>query len=432
MDFEIERLKRFRKLVRYANDNSPYYARVIKENRIDIESSVPEDFPILTKSEAMENFDDIVTDKKITKKKIEEFITVSSDPRELYLNKYTALVTSGSSGEEGYFVSHFKDTLRGLKSVIPVKNSLKFSIILKFISFFIKKRKRIGFAFYGNTGGHFAGYDSATKWPKMLFNVKGFEINDSIQDILSELNKFKPEVVCGYNTMLKILAEEQLNGRLKIHPMFIISSAETVTKEDMIFLSEAFPNSHVISLYASSEHGNMGRSNRDKETMTLYDDKLIFEFFSDHILVTNLCNYTMPLIRYKMMDAIIPVSEKGTYPTIAKNIISRTETKVNFLNASGEEESFTSFITRRFYVKGVKRFQMQVTSNTSFDFPICLESHLTEIQKKDARLEVERKLKKMLSKKNLDNVKFSIKVVDSIPVNKKTRKFQLVVDYRTK
>ncbi len=428
MDFELERLKRFRKLIRYANQNSPYYARIIRENRIDIESSVPEDFPILTKTMAMENFDDIVTDRKITKEKIEEFITTSSDPRELYLNKYTALVTSGSSGEEGYFVSHAKDTFRGLKSLIPTKTSLKFSIILKFISFFIKKKKRIGFAFYGNTGGHYAGYDSATKWPKMLFNVKGFEINDSVNVVLSELNEFQPEVVCGYTTMLKILAEEQASGRLKIKPMFVISSAETVTKEDIDFLSESFPGSYVISLYASSEHGNMGRSNRDKETMSLYDDKLIFEFFEDHVLVTNLCNYTMPLIRYKMADVLTVVSEKHTYPTVVKNLVSRAETKVNFINATGELESFTSFITRRFYVKGVSKFQMQVNSTTSFMFPICLENHLTESERTDAVSKVKARLKEILHRKNLDNVSFEIKIVKDIPVNKKTRKFQLIVD----
>lgn len=428
LDFERDRLKRFRKLVKYANANSPYYAKIIRENCISIDSSVPEDFPVLTKSIAMEHFDDIVTDRKITKKEIEKFVSNSSDPRELFLNKYTALVTSGSSGEEGYFVSHFKDTIRGLSSISPAKASTKISLLINYVRWVFTKRKKPAIAFYGNVSGHYAGYDSAIKWPKLLFNAKGFEINQTVSKTVDDINQFQPNILCGYTTMLKILAEEKLNNNLTISPQVIIATAETVTKDDLIFLNKVFPASHVMSLYASSEHGNMGRSNRDKETMSLFDDKLIFEFFEDHTLVTNLCNYTMPLIRYKMSDVLVPISEKNTYPTIAKNLISRTETKVYFRNSLGETESFTSFITRRFYVKGVSKFQMQVTSDTSFLFPVCLESHLTEEEKSDAIKKVETSLVELLHKKNLDNVSFDVFVVKEIPVNKKTRKFQLIVD----
>ena len=69
-NFESERLKKFRKLVKYANANSPYYAKVIKENGICIDTAVPEDFPVLNKSIVMENFDDIVTDRNIRKKEV--------------------------------------------------------------------------------------------------------------------------------------------------------------------------------------------------------------------------------------------------------------------------------------------------------------------------------------------------------------------------
>ena len=334
--FEEQRLVRFRKLVKHAYKKSPYYTNIIDQHNIDLDSAVPEDFPVLTKSIAMEHFDDIVTDKNITKKSIEEFVNTSSDPKELFLNKYTALVTSGSSGEEGYFVSHVLDTIRGLSSIAPNRHSKKASLVFNYITSFLKRRKRPTVAFYGNISGHYAGYDSATKWPELLFKTKGFEINESVSSTVKDINQFFPDILCAYTTMLKILADEQNNGNLKISPKVVIATAETVTKDDLVFLNKAFPQSHVMSLYASSEHGNMGRSNSDKETMTLFDDKLIFEFYEDHTLVTNLCNYTMPLIRYKMSDVLIPLSEKNTYPTIVKNLVSRTETQVNFKNFFGD------------------------------------------------------------------------------------------------
>lgn len=429
LDFENDRLKKFRKLVKYANANSPYYAKIIRENGISIASSVPEDFPVLTKSIAMENFDDIVTDRNIRKKEVLDFIKKSSDPRDLYLNKYRAVITSGSfgPGKEGYFVSSLKDSLRGIKSILPSKVSRKVSVLWKVFLWFFKKRKRIHYAFYGNVGGHNAGYDMSTKFPALFFNVKGFEINNSIAKTSKELTEFQPEVLAGFTTVLKDLGEEQFKGNLKIHPLFIIASGETVTKQDIEFLSERFPGSHVMSVYTCSEHGNMGRSNLDRETMTLYDDKLIFEFHENHTLVTNLCNYTMPLIRYQMNDVLTPVSEKNTHPTIVKNLVSRSEITVNFINKFGNSENFTSFITRRFYVDGVRKFQMQVTSNKSFIFLACYETHLNETEKKAVLFELEKKLKNLLKIKNLENLSYHIQVVEDIPVDRKTRKFNTIV-----
>lgn len=428
-DFEIERLKKFRKLVRYANANSPYYAKVIKENGICIDTATPEDFPILTKSIVMENFNDIVTDRNIIKEEVLNFIKNSSDPRDLYLNKYRAVITSGSFGpeNEGYFVSSLKDSLRGSKSILPPKFSRKVSVLWKVFLWFFKKRKRIHYAFYGNVGGHNAGYDLSTKFPTLFFNVKGFEINTGISKTCKELTNFQPEVLTGFTTVLKDLAEEQIKGTLKIRPLFIIASGETVTKQDIDFLSKSFPGSHVMSLYASSEHGNMGRSNLDGETMSLYDDKLIFEFHEDCTMVTNLCNFTMPLIRYRMGDVLTPVSEKNTYPTIVKNLISRSEITVNFINSTGELENFTSFITRRFYVEGIKKFQMQVTSNISFIFRVCYDKHLTDSEKKEVLSDLEKKLKNLLKEKNLENLTYDIQEVEDIPVDRKTRKFNTIV-----
>ena len=74
-------LKKFRRLVAYANDHSPYYRDLIADRHIDIESCVPSDFPPLTKSDLMANFDRIVTDRRITAAGIEKFLLASQIPR---------------------------------------------------------------------------------------------------------------------------------------------------------------------------------------------------------------------------------------------------------------------------------------------------------------------------------------------------------------
>ena len=57
----------------------------------------------------MENFDDVVTNKDISKQKIMDFLDKSTNPNSLYLDKYHVVHTSGSSGKIGVFIYSKKD-----------------------------------------------------------------------------------------------------------------------------------------------------------------------------------------------------------------------------------------------------------------------------------------------------------------------------------
>jgi phenylacetate-coenzyme A ligase PaaK-like adenylate-forming protein len=49
-ELEAEKLEKFRRLVRYAEQRSPHYRRIVAERGVDIEGCTPGDFPVLTKS----------------------------------------------------------------------------------------------------------------------------------------------------------------------------------------------------------------------------------------------------------------------------------------------------------------------------------------------------------------------------------------------
>jgi len=72
--FQAMKLAKFRQLVRHASASSPYYAQLIRERNIDIERCTPADFPPLTKAILMAEFDRIVTDRRITKRAIADFL----------------------------------------------------------------------------------------------------------------------------------------------------------------------------------------------------------------------------------------------------------------------------------------------------------------------------------------------------------------------
>jgi phenylacetate-coenzyme A ligase PaaK-like adenylate-forming protein len=100
--FAAMKLARFRHLVRYVNEHSPWYRDVITERGIDVDTCVPGQFPPLTKAVLMANFDRIVTDRRVTKAAIADFLSRSRDPEDQFLNRFRIIHTSGSSGEVGY------------------------------------------------------------------------------------------------------------------------------------------------------------------------------------------------------------------------------------------------------------------------------------------------------------------------------------------
>src|SRR5262249_30659932 len=109
---DADKERKFRALVRHAHAHSRYYAGIIRDRALDVETCMPADFPVLTKSILMENFDDIVTDRRITKQAVADFLTRSKDPKDLLFNEFTVMHTSGTSGEVGYFLYAPADNAR--------------------------------------------------------------------------------------------------------------------------------------------------------------------------------------------------------------------------------------------------------------------------------------------------------------------------------
>lgn len=429
--FEAVKLGKFRELVRYANERSPYYRQLIEERRIDLERCAPADFPPLTKSILMANFDRIVTDRRVRKAGIAEFLTRSRDPNDLFLDQYRVIHTSGSSGEVGYFVYSKEDWARGLARGMRPRSS-RGPRPRK------RHRGRVRIAYYGAIGGHFAGVTmirAATRGIARLFlDVRFHEVNDPLPPILVELNEFQPDIVTGYTGALTILAAKQREGALQIAPILIGTAGESMSATDKKTLEEAF-GCPVTNGYGSSEHLMMGYTVPGGTSMVLLDDDVIYEMFEDHTLTTNLFNFTVPLIRYRMADILRPVAKKtdpsSPYLEI-ESLVGRTEFMPRFRSEDGSDDFISPHTINEIFVAGVRRFQLQVTGPASFRFLVCLDAQLRGEQRGEVLAGVKERLREILAQKKMSNVTFDVSVVEDIPVNPRTRKFQLIVDATTR
>ena len=423
------KLRKFRVLVRHANERSPYYARLIAELGIDIDACTPKDFPVLTKKLLMQNFDQLITDRAITRQKIAEFLTRSTDPTELLDGRYHVLHTSGTSGEVGYFLYSQHDWYRGIGQGLRRRSDRPR----------LRRRRRFGRirgAFYGAVGGHFAGVSMASSanvgFTRLFIKVGLYEVNNPLPVIIQQLNEFQPDFISGYTTAMKILAAKQREGLLRIAPLALSTGGESMSMTDKAILEEAF-GCEAISGYGCTEHLMMGASAPGGRTMILYDDDLIFEFMEDHSLITNLYNYTMPLIRYRMSDILRPVANsqlKSPYLEI-DSLVGRNELVPTFVNRDGVQDFISPHTINEIFVAGVIQFQMHLVDDTHFRFMVCLDSALTAAQRTTALEALSRRLREILDQKLMNNVQYEIVVTDQIPLNPSTRKFQLIVDSST-
>jgi phenylacetate-coenzyme A ligase PaaK-like adenylate-forming protein len=198
----------------------------------------------------------------------------------------------------------------------------------------------------------------------------------------------------------------------------------------MAYLRETF-GCQVVNSYGCSEHLGMGASPPGGDKIVLYDDDLIFELNSDHTLVTNLFNHTLPLIRYRMADVLrqIPSGEHAPYLVI-ESLVGRNELQPRFKNRDGVEDFISPHTINEVFVAGVTRFQLHLTGDAEFRFMICLDPALDAAQSAAAAAAVTARLHEILARKRMENVRFEVVPTDDLPVNPRTRKFQLILDRR--
>jgi phenylacetate-CoA ligase len=417
-EIRVLQRKKFLQLVQFAVEHSSYYKKIIKKHGIDIAECKPEDFPILTKEDLINNFDEIVTDKQITKKKIEKFLLTSQNPTDFFLDKFIVIRTSGSTGAPGYYVYTVPDFVKGVAASTRVFGT----------KFFQK------LAYIGAINGHFGGItivNAARQIPLLYREVQTFDINQPFPSIIEKLNAMQPTNVTAYAFALRELAKAQREGKLRIHPRFIQSGGEPLGTEDKRYIQDVF-QVEVANVYASSEHLLMGIGRDSFGGMYLMEDSLIFEICETYINVTNLYNYLLPLIRYRMSDRLQTVADTThQFPfTKIKEIVGRNEFVPVFLNDDGREDLISPLILVDFYAEHLQRFQFHIINNRQFIFKACLDSGITEKQKERAVKQIEKNLKTLLAGKRMTKVAFEIKLVDQLWVDPKTGKFRLFIKTR--
>jgi phenylacetate-coenzyme A ligase PaaK-like adenylate-forming protein len=141
------------------------------------------------------------------------------------------------------------------------------------------------------------------------------DIRQEFPAIVQQLNEFLPTTLAAYPYMLWLLTEAAREGRLHIRPQRVTSSADVLTTNHRRAIRTAF-GCDVYNFYCSTEIPFLAWECAAHEGLHVNADYVIVESvdahnrpvpveqLGDRILVTNLSNRAMPLIRYEMSDQV--------------------------------------------------------------------------------------------------------------------------------
>lgn len=416
--------RRFRKLLKHAVEKSRFYQLYYKEHGItrrDLDSIRPEDLPVIDKNVMMANYDDLVTDPALKRADLERFIDDSPAPGSKYKNHYSVVHTSGSSGTIGLFVYG------------PHEWQISKALGLRVtgISLPLLRRKRV--AFIAATDGHFASVSSFYNLHRLLFRRLPLSINNPIEEICAQIDKFKPDVISGYASGLNLLAGEQLAGRIDIAPTEAYCTGDPLTPGFRQRIEKAF-GTNPSNIYGSSETMTLAGECCSYHRLHLFDDWFSVQVVDDDlqparqgkIIITNLYNFTQPLIRYQMNDAIVLSDTPcpcGSHFPVIENIAGRHEEFLWFERGDGGKDFIHPIVLAEFFVPGLEKFQFVQEPSNRLRMKVIASSGNGDITPV-----IRERMHAILSGKSLqDRVRFDIETVEHIPNDPVSGKFRLVV-----
>ena len=201
---ERHRADELRTLRAYAYGRSPFYRRF----HAGLLDRPLHELPILTKSELMDNFDDLVTDRSVRFADVEAHLgNLVGDER--FAGRYRVVSTSGTTGRRGIFLADPSEWSTVIASYNRAQEWAGVSPSLV-------RRTKLAVVSSTTEWHQSARVGASVRNP--LVQTLRLDATDPLSSTVARLNEFQPDSLIGYASMHRLLAEEQLAGRLRIAP----------------------------------------------------------------------------------------------------------------------------------------------------------------------------------------------------------------------
>ena len=302
---EHHQTERLRSLLAYARERSPFHARRL--SGIDPSAATAADLasvPMMTKAEAQDDWDAIVTVPDLTRGRAEQ--TLAEQQWFSYTpNDQQIFSSGGSSGVRGVYVWdwNFYVTIACLAWRLQAREERR------------EPRSPVKLAVLA------AGVPPHASTP--LFDVPTspgmktvvIPAGAPIDDTLATVGDVDPTHLVGYASVVGQVARACLDGRLDIHPVRVSTNSEPLLDEDREAIRLAW-DAPVHNLWGSTEIGVQAVGCARGEGLHVCEDEVVLERVDENgapvgpdepavrTLATGLANRTFPFIRYDLGDQV--------------------------------------------------------------------------------------------------------------------------------
>jgi phenylacetate-CoA ligase len=282
--------KRLRKLVKYAYENVAYYRRKFDEigvNPLEIKNS--EDIiklPFLDKKDIRHNFKELTASGFLVKERVK-------------------LYTSGSTGQQLFFYT----TKHQHNSLAFAERQRGYTAIGIELG---DKCAHLGIANQQRSGPIiWQGFIDTLKRDK-LFDVHDM-IDDKMDNFAKSLSQYQPKLLRGFPSIVYELARFIRNNKqYRIKPEGIVTGGEQLFEYQRNYFREVF-GCDTYDFYGAEEQHTIAFECPAHDGYHLVAENVIVEVIDDNgklvspgeegeIAITNLQNYAMPMIRYRIGD----------------------------------------------------------------------------------------------------------------------------------
>lgn len=302
---EHHQTQRLRSLLAYARERSPFHARRLSD--IDPAAVTASDLarvPMMTKAQAQEEWDDIVTVADLTRQRAEQ-ILVGQQWFSYTRGDQQVFSSGGSSGVRGVYVWDWQ-----------------FFVSIACLAWRLQAREERRAP---QAPAKLAVLAAATPphASTPLFDVPtapGMETvvipaGAPIDVTIEAVAAVEPTHLVGYATVVGQLARASLAGRLDIRPVRVSTNSEPLLDEDRQAIREAW-DAPVHNLWGSTEIGVQAVGCARGDGLHVCEDEVVLERVDEsgapvgpdepaaRTLATGLANRTFPFIRYDLGDQV--------------------------------------------------------------------------------------------------------------------------------
>jgi len=335
----------FAELRAFAAARSPFY----QELHRGLEDAPLEGLPVVRKADLMERFDDLVSDREVRLVDVQQHLETAG-ATDRFRDRYRVAATGGTTGRRGIFLADPAEWTTVLAS---------YARAYQWAGIEAGLTHRLRMAVVSSTNPtHQSSIVGATVASRFVPTLR-LDATAPVDDIVARLNDFRPDSLVGYASILRILAEEQLAGRLAVSPQAVMSASEVLTVETRARIRGAF-GVPATNVYAATETAGIASACRLGH-LHRYEDLVIAEVvdgnnqpvpageYGAKLLVTVLFSRTQPLIRYELSDRVAASSEtcpEGLPFALLQGIEGREEEVLTLAGATVHPNVFHNVLER--------------------------------------------------------------------------------------